>query len=79
MTVPIEPRSVSTTPASDKVITAGVPLPSESLFGAEVRDKVVSAVEAVRLIRDGDAVVVEGFMGQGYAEELTLALEQRSC
>ena len=30
-----------------------------------------------RLIRDGDAVVVEGFVGQGFAEELTLALEER--
>jgi propionate CoA-transferase len=31
----------------------------------------------VRLIRDGDSVVVEGFVGQGFAEELTLALEGR--
>ena len=76
MTVPVEPRS-GATPASGNVVTPGVPLPGESLFGAEVRDKVVSAVEAVRLIRDGDAVVVEGFVGQGFAEELTLALEQR--
>jgi acyl CoA:acetate/3-ketoacid CoA transferase alpha subunit len=30
-----------------------------------VRDKVVTAAEAVRLTRDGDAVVVEGFVGQG--------------
>ena len=64
MTVPVEPRS-GATPVSGNVVTPGVPLPGESLFGAEVRDKVVSAVEAVRLIRDGDAVVVEGFVGQG--------------
>src|ERR1700721_9325 len=52
-------------------------IPAESLSGASVRDKVVTAGEAVRLIRDGDWVVVEGFVGQCFAEELTLALEQR--
>ena len=31
----------------------------------------------MRLIRDGDSVVVKGFVGQGFAEELTLALEER--
>src|SRR5664280_2213712 len=45
--------------------------------GARVRDKVVTAADAVRLIRDGDHVMVEGFIGQCFAEELTLALEQR--
>ena len=35
-------------------------VPAESLSGPSVRDKVVTAAEAVRLIRDGDAVVVEG-------------------
>ena len=52
-------------------------IPAESLSGTSVRDKVVTAEEAVRLIRDGDWVVVEGFVGQCFAEELTLALEQR--
>ena len=52
-------------------------IPAESLSGTSVRDKVVTAAEAVRLIRDGDWVVVEGFVGQCFAEELTLALEQR--
>jgi propionate CoA-transferase len=52
-------------------------VPAESLSGPSVRDKVVTAAEAVRLIRDGDSVVVEGFVGQGFAEELTLALEER--
>ncbi|MDP0399198.1 acyl CoA:acetate/3-ketoacid CoA transferase [Tsukamurella strandjordii] len=42
-----------------------------------IRDKVVTADEAVRLIRNGDYLVVEGFAGQGYAEELVLALERR--
>jgi propionate CoA-transferase len=52
-------------------------VPAQFLSGPSVRDKVVTAAEAVRLIRDGDAVVVEGFVGQGFAEELTLALEER--
>ena len=52
-------------------------IPAESLSGESVRDKVVTAAEAVRLIREGDSVVVEGFVGQCFAEELTLALEER--
>ncbi len=52
-------------------------LPAAALSGALTRDKVVSAAEAVALIRDGDTVVVEGFAGQCFAEELTLALEER--
>ncbi|WP_370935176.1 acyl CoA:acetate/3-ketoacid CoA transferase [Amycolatopsis sp. cg13] len=45
--------------------------------GSPIRDKVVTAEEAVRLIRDGDYIVVEGFAGHCYAEELVLALEDR--
>jgi propionate CoA-transferase len=45
--------------------------------GSLVRDKVVTAQEAVRLISDGDFIVVEGFAGQCYAEELVHALEDR--
>jgi propionate CoA-transferase len=51
--------------------------PSESLSGLSARDKIVTAEEAVALIRDGDTVVAEGFAGQCFAEELTLALEAR--
>jgi propionate CoA-transferase len=51
--------------------------PSDSLSGLTARDKVVTAEEAVALIRDGDTVVAEGFAGQCFAEELTLALEAR--
>src|SRR6201998_56838 len=51
--------------------------PSDSLSGLTARDKVVTAEEAVALIRDGDTVVAEGFAGQCVAEELTLALEAR--
>src|SRR5246500_3947427 len=51
--------------------------PSDSLSGLTALDKVVTAAEAVALIRDGDTIVVEGFAGQCFAEELTLALEAR--
>ena len=36
---------------------------------AAVRNKVVSAAEAVRLIHDGDTVATGGFVGIGFAEE----------
>jgi propionate CoA-transferase len=47
------------------------------VHASPVRDKIVTAAEAVRLIKDDDFLVVEGFAGQGYAEELVLALEER--
>ncbi len=37
--------------------------------------KIVSAAEAVRLIRDGDTVATGGFVGIGFAEEIAIALE----
>jgi propionate CoA-transferase len=40
------------------------------------KGKVVSAAEAVRLIRDGDTVATGGFVGIGFAEEIALALEE---
>ena len=39
------------------------------------KGKVVSAADAVRLIRDGDTVATGGFVGIGFAEEIALALE----
>ena len=36
------------------------------------KSKVVSAQEAVHLIRDGDTVATGGFVGIGFAEELSL-------
>jgi propionate CoA-transferase len=38
--------------------------------------KIVSAADAVRLIRDGDTVATGGFVGIGFAEEIALALEE---
>ena len=46
-----------------------------SLHTAE-SGKIVSAAEAVRLIRDGDTVATGGFVGIGFAEEIAVALEE---
>ncbi len=39
--------------------------------------KVVSAAEAVKLIRDGDTLATGGFVAIGFAEEIAIALEER--
>ena len=41
------------------------------------REKIVSAAEAVSLIRDGDTVATGGFAGVGFAENIAVALEDR--
>jgi len=41
------------------------------------RGKIVSAEEAVRVIRDGDTVATGGFVGIGFAEEIAVKLEER--
>ena len=41
------------------------------------KGKVVSAVDAVKLIRDGDTLATGGFVGIGFAEEIAIAIEQR--
>ncbi|MGX1318006.1 propionate CoA-transferase [Bradyrhizobium sp. USDA 377] len=40
------------------------------------KGKVVTAAEAVMLIRDGDTVATGGFVGIGFAEEIAIALEE---
>ena len=40
------------------------------------RQKVVSAREAVSLIRAGDTVATSGFVGTGFAEDIACALEE---
>ena len=42
-------------------------------FSSAENGKVVSAAEAVRLIRDGDTVATGGFVGIGFAEEIAIA------
>src|SRR5574337_502104 len=46
-----------------------------SLRSAE-KGKVVTAQEAVRLIRQGDTVATGGFVGIGFAEEIAVAIEE---
>ncbi|HXZ01473.1 MAG TPA: acyl CoA:acetate/3-ketoacid CoA transferase [Stellaceae bacterium] len=41
------------------------------------RGKIVSAADAVKLIRDGDTLATGGFVGIGFAEEIAIAIEQR--
>ncbi len=41
------------------------------------KNKVVSSAEAVALIRSGDTVATGGFVGNGFAEELAISLEER--
>jgi propionate CoA-transferase len=41
------------------------------------KGKVVSASDAVRLIRNGDTIATGGFVGIGFAEEIAIAVEQR--
>lgn len=41
------------------------------------KSKVVSAAEAIGVINSGDTVATGGFVGNGFAEQLTVALEER--
>ncbi|MEF8702007.1 MAG: acyl CoA:acetate/3-ketoacid CoA transferase [Candidatus Accumulibacter sp. UW26] len=51
--------------------------PMASALRASDTGKVVSALAAVRLIRDADTVATSGFVGIGFAENIALALEDR--
>ncbi|UGY18970.1 acyl CoA:acetate/3-ketoacid CoA transferase [Bradyrhizobium septentrionale] len=50
--------------------------PALSYLRTTEKGKIVTAAEAVRLIRDGDTVATGGFVGIGFAEEIALALEE---
>ena len=51
--------------------------PMAASLRASDTGKIVSAREAVRLIRDGDTVATGGFVGIGFAENIAVALEER--
>src|SRR5574343_1124595 len=51
--------------------------PMANSLRASDTGKVVSARDAVRLIRDGDTVATGGFVGIGFAENIAIAIEQR--
>src|ERR1700750_36904 len=51
------------------------PQPKRASLATRNSGKIVSAEEAVRLIRDGDTVANGGFVGIGFAEEIAVALE----
>ncbi|MGF6528794.1 acyl CoA:acetate/3-ketoacid CoA transferase [Variovorax sp. PvP013] len=46
-------------------------------FIPDVDGKIVTAEQAVRLIRPGDTVATSGFVGIGFAEEIAIAIERR--
>jgi len=52
------------------------PLLSDLPAARAQKGKVVSAEEAVRVIRDGDTLATGGFVGIGFAEELAIELEK---
>ena len=43
----------------------------------KLQNKIISADEAIAVIKDGDTVVIQGFVGIGVPDELILALERR--
>ncbi len=58
----------------------GTPLTTQPIGSVthrpEQRGKIVSAAEAVRLIREGDTVATGGFVGIGFPESIAVALEE---
>ena len=42
-----------------------------------MKNKIVSADEAIAIMRDGDTIACSGFVGSGTPEELIAALEKR--
>src|SRR3954466_4444407 len=52
------------------------PHPLLSSLRPSEQGKVVTAAEAVRLIRDGDTIATGGFVGIGFPEEIAVALEE---
>ena len=51
--------------------------PALPFLKRDEKGKVVSAADAVKLIRDGDTLATGGFVGIGFAEEIAIAIEKR--
>ena len=51
--------------------------PLSHALRATLKDKIVSAADAVQLVHDGDTVATGGFVGIGFAESIAVALAQR--
>ncbi len=51
--------------------------PALPFLKRDEKGKVVSAADAVKLIRDGDTLATGGFVGIGFAEEIAIAIEAR--
>src|SRR5215472_9229181 len=51
--------------------------PALPFLKRDEKGKIVSAADAVKLIRDGDTLATSGFVGIGFAEEIAIAIEQR--
>ena len=62
--------------SQDTTGTSSKPHPVLSVGRNPERGKIVSASEAVRLIREGDTVATGGFVGNGFAEGIACALEE---
>ena len=63
--------------SSDVKPSTGHPVLSALTPQRARKGKVVTAEEAVRIIRDNDTVSTGGFVGVGFAEDIAIALEQR--
>jgi propionate CoA-transferase len=61
--------------ASDQRQSSDHPMLSSMSAHQTQKGKIVSAEEAVRIIRDGDTVATGGFVGTGFAEDIAVALE----
>jgi propionate CoA-transferase len=51
--------------------------PALPFLRRDEKGKVITAADAVKLIRDGDTLATGGFVGIGFAEEIAIAIERR--
>src|SRR5579864_4598387 len=72
-------RSATSTPKARQgdIMNGGFHHPFPTSTRSVERGKVVTAREAVQLVRSGDTIATGGFVGIGFAEEVAVALEQR--